>query len=353
MDMALDGSANGQSGSMLEIAQLTGEVKKIADGKIDAIRAITGNLRMLALNAMIESARAGDGGRGFAIVAQEVKAVSLEVDKVASSLEAELAGRIASLETMTWAMSHRANGERLVDLALNAIEIIDRNLYERSCDVRWWATDPAIVECAIKNDENTAAYAGERLAVILGAYTVYLDIWLCSLDGKVLTSGRSANYAAVGTDVSREPWFERAKRLSSGDEYSVSDITTSSVLGNAPVATYAASVREGGKAHGRPVGVLAIHFDWGPQAKAVVDGVRLSQADKARSRALIVDMNGLVLASSDGAGVLSERVTLGRSGEISGYLQRQNGEVAAFHRTPGYETYRGQGWFGVILQKPA
>ena len=49
---------------MLEIAQLTGEVKKIADGKIDAIRAITGNLRMLALNAMIESARAGDGGRG-------------------------------------------------------------------------------------------------------------------------------------------------------------------------------------------------------------------------------------------------------------------------------------------------
>ncbi len=54
MEMALDGTANGQSGSMLEIAQLTGEVKKIADGKIDAIRAITGNLRMLALNAMIE-----------------------------------------------------------------------------------------------------------------------------------------------------------------------------------------------------------------------------------------------------------------------------------------------------------
>ncbi len=43
---------------------------------------------------------------------------------------------------MTRAMSHRANGERLVDLALNAIEIIDRNLYERSCDVRWWAPTP-------------------------------------------------------------------------------------------------------------------------------------------------------------------------------------------------------------------
>ena len=27
------------------------------------------------------------------------------------------------------------------NLALNAIELIDRNLYERTCDVRWWATD--------------------------------------------------------------------------------------------------------------------------------------------------------------------------------------------------------------------
>ncbi len=90
------------------------------------------------------------------------------------------------------------------------------------------------------------------------------------------------------------------------------------------------------------------------QAKAVVDGVRLSQADKARSRALIVDMNGLVLGSSDGAGVLSERVTLGRSGEISGYHQRPNGEVVSLSTArPAYETYRGQGWFGVILQKPA
>jgi hypothetical protein len=37
-------------------------------------------------------------------------------------------------------------GSRLPDLSLNAIDIIDRNLYERSCDVRWWATDSAIVD---------------------------------------------------------------------------------------------------------------------------------------------------------------------------------------------------------------
>lgn len=34
----------------------------------------------------------------------------------------------------------------MTDLALNVVDLIDRNLYERSCDVRWWATDSAVVQ---------------------------------------------------------------------------------------------------------------------------------------------------------------------------------------------------------------
>ncbi|MDH8639244.1 chemotaxis protein, partial [Klebsiella pneumoniae] len=72
----------------------------------------------------------------------------------------------------------------------NAIEIIDRNLYERTCDVRWWATDSAVVDCAANVTPQSAAYASKRLGVILNAYTVYLDLWLCDLHGKVLANGR-------------------------------------------------------------------------------------------------------------------------------------------------------------------
>jgi hypothetical protein len=47
---------------------------------------------------------------------------------------------------------------------LNAIEIIDRNLYERTCDVRWWATDSAVVACAMAGDgRGGGRYASERL----------------------------------------------------------------------------------------------------------------------------------------------------------------------------------------------
>ena len=100
-------------------------------------------------------------------------------------------------------------------------------------------------------------------------------------------------------------------------------------------------------ANGNPIGVLAIHFDWEPQARAIVQGVRVSAADKAR--VLLVDSNFRVIAASDGQGLLTERVPLKLEGQRSGVLRDASGRMIAFHATPGYETYKGLGWFGVIL----
>ena len=130
------------------IAKLTAEVNQVACEKTKSIQKITNQMKMLALNALIESSRAGAQGAGFAVVAQEVRNVGQQVETIARELESQLTNRTGNLMTSIAQMADRSRGERMVDLSLNAIELMDRNLYERTCDVRWWATDSAVLDCA-------------------------------------------------------------------------------------------------------------------------------------------------------------------------------------------------------------
>ena len=180
---------------------MTAEVNQVACEKTKSIQKITNQMKMLALNALIESSRAGAQGAGFAVVAQEVRNVGQQVETIARELESQLTNRTGNLMTSIAQMADRSRGERMVDLSLNAIELMDRNLYERTCDVRWWATDFAVVDCAAAPEAAAVAHVSERLAVILGAYTVYLDLWLCDLEGNVRANGRADRFNVVGQNV--------------------------------------------------------------------------------------------------------------------------------------------------------
>src|SRR6266571_2758733 len=78
-----------------------------------------------------------EGGDEESDISVLIARLTAEVDQIACE-------KTRSIQQIT----ERSRGERMVDLALNAIELIDRNLYERTCDVRWWATDSAVVDCA-------------------------------------------------------------------------------------------------------------------------------------------------------------------------------------------------------------
>src|SRR6266403_1538019 len=212
-------SAEDESDISVLIERLTAEVNQIACEKTKSIQQITNQMKMLALNALIESSRAGAQGAGFAVVAQEVRSVGQKVETIARELETQLTGRTANLVHSIQEMTERSRGERMVDLALNAIELIDRNLYERTCDVRWWATDSAAVDCAAAPNAANVSHVSERLAVILRAYTVYLDLWLCNLNANVRASARSGSYGVKGANVAATPWFSDALKLKSGDNY--------------------------------------------------------------------------------------------------------------------------------------
>ena len=169
--------------------------------------------------------------------------------------------------------------------------------------------------------------------------------------GRVLANGRPDRFhGAVNTNVSNQRWFRDALATSDGAHFAVADIEPHPVLNNEPAPTYAAAIRDHGDTGGRPIGVLGIFFDWRNESQSVVDGVRLEDDEKGRTRCLLLDADHRIIAASDRKGVLTERFPLKTDGQAAGSYKAADGSVVGFSRTPGYQTYRGLGWHGVIVQ---
>ncbi|OQW55537.1 MAG: chemotaxis protein [Proteobacteria bacterium SG_bin9] len=73
------------------IAQLSQSAIRIGD-VIKLINAIAEQTNLLALNATIEAARAGEAGRGFAVVASEVKALASQTAKATEEIGTQIVG---------------------------------------------------------------------------------------------------------------------------------------------------------------------------------------------------------------------------------------------------------------------
>ena len=82
---ALEGSSAAQDviGSLERSVAEIGTVAQL-------INAVAGQTNLLALNATIEAARAGDAGRGFGVVAEEVKSLAAETAAATARIEATL-----------------------------------------------------------------------------------------------------------------------------------------------------------------------------------------------------------------------------------------------------------------------
>jgi hypothetical protein len=329
-----------------KIIDLALDLTNVTRSKIADLEQIMLRTQILSMNARLEAARAGDAGKSFAIVAQEMGSVAKEVTDLSSALNHAITTNASRIQSAGVDMAVDFRGSRYADLARNAVEIMDRNLYERSCDVRWWATDSAVVGVLEQNEAQARAYATQRLATILRSYTVYLDLWVADRSGRVVANGRPDVYRdVVGMDVSREAWFRKGLETANADDFAVCDVDVAPALGGAQVATYSTAIRAGGQLRGQALGVLGIFFDWQPQAQAIVDGVSLSEDERSRTKVMLLDAAHRVIASTD-------KGAFGKSYPIKptkpwGYAV-ERGKIVAFGLTPGYETYRGLGWYGCI-----
>ena len=323
------------------------------DLAVREIRRVNDSTRSLALNAKIEAARAGVYGAAFRVVANELQGLSTRTTEVSNSLATVTNSKIQALISL---IGGNILGTRLSDIARTNVDLIDRCLYERTCDVRWWATDSSLTAALASMDTSDISYASERLGVILDAYTVYHDLVLCDLKGNIIANGRPRMYRNVGSNVAGAPWFQEAIHTRSGDEYGFQSAHTSSLVNGEPSLIYSCTVRRDGRADGPCLGVLAVVFNWSNLALPILRNVPLSIEESSRTERLIVDASGQILASQDSCDHLN-KIQLPEFSQIAcqdrGYIARPyRGTpcIIGYAKAPGFETYT-TGWYSLLLQK--
>lgn len=313
-----------------------------------ANRQVVMQTKLLALNAVIEAARAGEAGKSFAVVANEVQRLAAQAAQAAETFQTKVEHRIGESRALVGALE----GARLVDLAESLVQLIVRNLYERTADVRWWATDASLWRALGDPTAVAVKEAQERLGVIHRYYTVYSDLVLVDRHGRALATANPAyRDKVVSLDHLTSVWFKNAIALESGDAYVADEVRRSRSQSGRQVLIYATAVRSGGVTHGRVLGALGVYFDWELQGQTVVsEEIALSPAEKRRTDVLLLDGGGRVIASTD-ARLLFETYPLERSGAERGSYTDASGALVAFARTHGYQEYDGQGWIGVVVQR--
>ncbi len=218
------------------------------------------------------------------------------------------------------------------------IDIVVRNLYERTADVGFLATDRDLCEFVARQHRDVEAIRA-RLQSYRSKYTVYTEILLVDLEGNVLVQIDPT----APVEGSSDPLIQQALETEGFIEtFRETDLRP----GKGEVLSYSRRMQDPNT--GKPVGVLVLFFGF----KNEMAGIFRSHRDpEGRSNMLLLDGNNCVIASADehwiprGATV---PVNLDQRPQLMLYAGREY--LVSTRRAEGYQGYMGPaGWQGQVM----
>lgn len=178
------------------------------------------------------------------------------------------------------------------------VDLLDRNLYERANDCRWWALTPELRATLAQFEPDTAQLrrVADILHYINGLYTVYSRIVVYDRTGRILASSSHGALPALPSEAAIDPaTLAKVLALDGEQAYHVSAFEPTPLYDGRPTCIYHAAVHHP-QDEGRVVGGIGIVFNAAAELEAMLRGCVDEQGS---ATAFFVDRTGTILASTE------------------------------------------------------
>jgi hypothetical protein len=311
------------------------------------------SIQLISLNGIVFASKLGKRGVALGPIFDQIK----QTGEFTTSKMEDLLKEMAVGE-------FQLNLQALENFSKQAIDLIDRNLFERAADVRWWATDQFFWAALTEPSEENFQRAAHRLEVINGSYSMYRNLVLANRHGQIVASSKGEDRHRLSTtSVYDDPWFLSAMRTARSSEYTVQDVQNSKLEPRKERSlVYSGGVRAQGARQGDSIGAVGILFDWDTEAKKIlatclpknrdgelIAGCAAFYTNAAHEIIETTDPNQFPVGKTLALPATHAKLKGGQS--VSGLFATDGVRyILGSSRTKGYREYAGLGWSAHVVR---
>ena len=311
------------------------------------------SIQLISLNGIVFASKLGKRGGSLGPIFNQITRTGDFVTSRMEDLLQEMA--LGELEL---------NLKALGNFSRQAIDLVDRNLFERAADIRWWSTDEYFWNALGSPSQEDFHKASDRLKVINGSYTMYRNIVLANDSGDIVACSRTELRNELSKiNVSDQPWFQMGMRTSRSQEFAVQDVQNSNLeKSKARSLIYSGGVRAKGSREGDSIGVLGTLFDWDTEARKILATCLPRDPSGGTiegSAAFYTNAKGEIIeTTSDETFPVGSRpelpataLDLGRGQTSSSVFRTERRSyLLGSSRTRGYREYEGLAWSAHVVR---